>query len=149
MKLQIWSPLLKKSLMENFFFVQFKVRKRTKMVALNLMQKVCFELWKPENCLRQTFQEGYSVRFLMLLFSVILLLHSHKKRKDSLEGSLGRVFFAAELDFPKILETRVPQNSSNVNIECVGKSKQLYSLCDQLLGSLMYLLFIILILICF
>ena len=41
----------------------------------------------------------------------------------------------------------LPQNSSNVNIECVGK--QLYSLCDQLLGILIYVYFIILILICF
>ena len=45
--------------------------------------------------------------------------HSHKKWKDSLKGSLYRVLFAAELQFPKIL---VP----NVNIECVGKSKQQY-----------------------
>ena len=30
-------------------------------------------------------------------------IHSHKKRKDSLEGSLVRVLFAAELEFPKIL----------------------------------------------
>ena len=29
--------------------------------------------------------------------------HSHKKQKDSLEGSLDRVLFAAELEFPKIL----------------------------------------------
>ena len=29
--------------------------------------------------------------------------HSHKKRKDSLEGSLDRVLIAAELEFPKIL----------------------------------------------
>ena len=34
------------------------------------------------------------------------LNHSHKKRKDSLEGSLDRVLFAAELDFPKILVPR-------------------------------------------
>ena len=31
------------------------------------------------------------------------LVHSHKKRKDSLEGSLKRVLFAAELGFPKVL----------------------------------------------
>ena len=61
--------------------------------------------------------------------------HSHKKRKDSLENSLDRVLFAAELE-----------NTSNF-IECAGKSKQLYSLCDQLLGALIYLNFIILILI--
>ena len=64
---------------------------------------------------------------------MINILHSHKKRKDSLEGSLDRVLFAAELDFPKILVPRLPQNSSNVSIECAVKSKQLYSLCDQLL----------------
>ena len=51
--------------------------------------------------------------------------------------------------FPKILVPRLPQNSTNINIECAGKSKQLYSLCDQLLRALIYLHFIILILICF
>ena len=56
---------------------------------------------------------------------------SHKKRKDSLEVSLDRVLFAAELEFPKILVPMLPQPTSNVNIECVRKSerlKQLYSL---------------------
>ena len=75
--------------------------------------------------------------------------HSHKKQKDSLEGSLDRVLFAAELEFPKILVPRLPYYSSNVNTECAGKSKQLYSFCGQLLGALIYLHFIILILICF
>ena len=51
--------------------------------------------------------------------------HSHKKQKDSLEGSLVRVLFADELEFPKILVPRLPQNTSNVNIESIGKSKQL------------------------
>ena len=50
-------------------------------------------------------------------------LHSHKKRKDSLEGSLDRVLLAAELEFPKILVPRLPQHTSNVNIECAGKSE--------------------------
>ena len=57
--------------------------------------------------------------------------HSHKKLKDSLEGSLDRVLFAAELEFPKILVPRLPQHTSDVNIECAGKSvwsKQLYYL---------------------
>ena len=40
------------------------------------------------------------------------------KRKDSLEGSLDQVFFASELEFPKILVPRLPQNKSNVKIEC-------------------------------
>ena len=38
-------------------------------------------------------------------------IHSHKKRKDSPEGSLDRVLFAAELEFPKILVFKLPQNS--------------------------------------
>ena len=49
--------------------------------------------------------------------------HSHKKRKDSLEGSLDRVLLAAELEFSKILVPRLPQHTSNVNIECAGKSE--------------------------
>ena len=71
--------------------------------------------------------------------------HSHNKRKDSLKGSLVRVLFAAEIAFPKILVPRLPQNSGKY----AGKSRQLYSLCDQLLGALIYLYFIILALICF
>ena len=54
--------------------------------------------------------------------------HSHKKRKDSLEGSLDRVLFAAELEFLKILVPRLHQHTSYVNTECARKSKQLYSL---------------------
>ena len=46
-----------------------------------------------------------------------------KKRKDSLEGSLDRVLLAAELEFPKILVPRLPQHTSDVNIECAGKSE--------------------------
>ena len=47
--------------------------------------------------------------------------HIHKKQKDSLEGSLDRVF-AAKLEFPKILVPRLPKNTSNVNIEFTGKT---------------------------
>ena len=57
--------------------------------------------------------------------------HSQKKRKDSLEGSLDQVLFAAELELSKKLVLRLPQHTSNVNTECGGKSewsKQLYSL---------------------
>ena len=82
----------------------------------------------------------------------LAFLHSHKKWKDSLESNLDRILFAAKLKFPKILVPRIPHNSSNVNIECVGKSKQMhsiYSLCDEFLGAIIYLHFIILILICF
>ena len=49
------------------------------------------------------------------------LRHSHKKRKDNLEGSLDRVLLAAELEFPKILAPRLPQRTSDINIQCVGK----------------------------
>ena len=49
--------------------------------------------------------------------------HSHKKRKDGQEGGLVQVLFAAEPGFLKILVPRLPQNTSNVNIEGTGKSK--------------------------
>ena len=56
----------------------------------------------------------------------------------------------AELEFPKILVPRLPQNASNVNTECARmvKTAVLFS-CDQLLGALIHPNFIILILICF
>ena len=75
----------------------------------------------------------YNMKKVVLQEVYIALNHSHKKRKDSLKGSLGQVLFAAELEFPKILVPRLPQNSSNVNIQCTG----------------VYLYFIILMLICF
>ena len=68
-------------------------------------------------------------------FSVSWYKHSHKKRKDSLEGSLNQLFFATELEFPKILVPMLLHNSSNVNTGCAGKSEQLYSLYDQLLET--------------
>ena len=49
--------------------------------------------------------------------------HSRKKQKDSLEGSLDRVLLEAELEFPKIILPRVSQHTSDVNIECAGKSE--------------------------
>ena len=60
---------------------------------------------------------------------------------DSLEGTLDRVLFVAH--------TRLPQNTSNVNIEYAGKPKELYSLCDQPHGTLIYFYFIVQILIYF
>ena len=64
----------------------------------------------------------YHLKKIMLKFS-----DSHEKRKDSMERSLDWVLFSAELEFPKILVPRLPQNTSDGNIECAGKSKQLYS----------------------
>ena len=61
--------------------------------------------------------------------------HSHKKRKDSLEGSLDRVLLAAELEFPKILVPRLPQHTSNVNIECAGKSEWSKQQCSLHVAS--------------
>ena len=49
-------------------------------------------------------------------------MHSHEKWKDSLEGSLDWVLFATELEFLKILVPWLPQHTSDVNIECAGKS---------------------------
>ena len=59
----------------------------------------------------------------MLSSCYATLNHSHKKRKDSLEGSLDQVLLGAELEFPKILVPRLPQNTSNVSIECGEKSE--------------------------
>ena len=76
-----------------------------------------------------------------------------RKQKDSLEGSLDRVLLAAELEFPKILVPRLPQHTSNVNIECAGKSEWSKQQCSLhvglLFGALIHLNFIILVLICF
>ena len=92
----------------------------------------------------------FSVNCSSLSFNVSFwIVHSHKKRNGRLKASLDRVLFSVELEFSKILVPRLPQNSSNVNNECAGQAKQLYSLCDQLFWALMYLHFIILILICF
>ena len=57
--------------------------------------------------------------------------HSHKKRKDSLEGSLNRVLLAAELEFPKILVPRLPQHTS----ECTGKSEWSKQQCSLHVAS--------------
>ena len=57
--------------------------------------------------------------------------HSPRKRNDILKSGVGRVLFATELEFPKILVPRVvPHHTSNVHIECTRiseRSKQLYS----------------------
>ena len=49
--------------------------------------------------------------------------HSHKKQKDSLEGILDQLLLVAELEFPKIIVPRVSQHTSDVNVECAGKSE--------------------------
>ena len=67
----------------------------------------------------------------MVSFLEDIFNHSHKKRKDSLEGSLDEVLVVAELEFPKMLVPWLPQHTLNVDIECAGKpewSKEQYSL---------------------
>ena len=72
----------------------------------------------------------------MSLFTFeIMPQHIHKKRKDSLEGSLDRVLLAAELEFPKILVPRLPQHTSDVNIECAGKSEWSKQQCSLHVAS--------------
>ena len=61
------------------------------------------------------------------IFRKDMLVNSHKKRKNSLEGSLDRVLIVVKLEFLKILIPRLPQNKSNVNTGCAEKSKQLCS----------------------
>ena len=73
--------------------------------------------------------------------------------KDSLEDSLDWILLAAELEFLKILVPKLPQHTSNVNIERARKSewsKQQYSLyVTSSFGALIHLIFFIVILICF
>ena len=85
-----------------------------------------------------------NISFLILrfdLFSIInqLLMkkiyHSHKKRKDSLEGSPNRVLLAAELELPKILVPRLSQHTSDVNTECAGKSEWSKQVCSLHVAS--------------
>ena len=66
---------------------------------------------------------------------VHVYLHSHKKRKDSLEGSLDRVLIATELEFPKTLVPRLPQHISDVNIGCAGTSEWLKQQCSLHVAS--------------
>ena len=83
---------------------------------------------------RKVIKKQQLIQFLKDLWNIYTILeHSHKKQKDSLDGSLDRVLFAAELKISKILVLRLPQNSSSVNNECAG----------------IYLYFIILILLSF
>ena len=48
------------------------------------------------------------ITFLLGAFNINLVIYSHKKKKDSLEGSLVRVLFLAEVEFSKILVPRLP-----------------------------------------
>ena len=91
-----------------------------KQTSVEITRYYYFFMFKKAQC--SIFNTIFFTRFFNTIY------HSHKKRKDSLEGSLKRVLFGAELEFPKIQVPMIHQNTSNVNIECARKSKQLYSL---------------------
>ena len=63
----------------------------------------------------------FFLHFWLQYQNIVYLKHSHKKGKDSLEGSLDWILFAAELEFSKILVPRLPRLTSNVNAECAKK----------------------------
>ena len=50
---------------------------------------------------------------------------SHKKRKDSLEGSLDQVLLAAELEFPKIAVPRLLPYTSSVKTLIVPENQNI------------------------
>ena len=57
---------------------------------------------------RKVIKKQQLIQFLKDLWNVYTILeHSHKKQKDSLDGSLDRVLFAAELKISKILVLRL------------------------------------------
>ena len=70
------------------------------------------------------YQQFLSSHSSTLVFFACRMLSSdndHKKQEDGLKGSLDRVLFAPEFEFPKNLVLRLPQNTSNVKTECTGK----------------------------
>ena len=73
-----------------------------------------------------------------VLLTCQLMNRGHEKRE---KGSLDWVSFVAQSEVLKILVPRLPQSASNENIECMGKSMQLYSLCNQPPGALMSLFY--------
>ena len=92
-----------------------------------LSRKVLVQLDVYSDARRRAGAVFFLILFLLKTFLTVYLhivkKYSHKKRKGSLGGSLGRVLFEAQLEFRKILVPRLPQNSSNVNIESVETLK--------------------------
>ena len=92
-------------------------------IIFQLISEIFIQIIKL-SCATNVFIAG---KFSVIMFFVFL---NHKKRKVS----LVRLLSAAELEFPKVLVPRLPQNTSNVNIESTGKSKQLYFYVTNFLG---------------
>ena len=98
-----------------------------------LLVKILLSVFR---CVLMSFSLNFS-------FEVYCGLHSHKKRKDSLESSLYWVLFAAELDFLKILVPNLSQHTSNVNIYRkirMAKATVLF-IWDKFLAALIHLFF--------
>ena len=98
-----------------------------------LLVKILLSVFR---CVLMSFSLNFS-------FEVYCWLHSHKKRKDSLESSLYWVLFAAELNFLKILVPNLSQHTSNVNIYRkirMVKATVLF-IWDKFLAALIHLFF--------
>ena len=115
---------------------QFKWNRRNRSLCKN-----CWKFWKNKGFIFKTCFHASWLQHYISHYN-----HSHNKRKDSLEGSLDRVLFAAKLEFPKKLVPRLPQHTSDVNIKCAGKSvwsKQLYYLYVANFLELWYILILL------
>ena len=114
---------------------------------------VYLQMWNNKNKVSYKYEKKDTQK--NFLYNVIFSpnQYSHKKRKDSVEGSLDGVLFLAELEFSKIMVPSLPQHTSNVNNEWARKSewsKQLYYLyVNSFLEHWHTFNFLILILICF
>ena len=98
-----------------------------------LLVKILLSVFR---CVLMSFSLNFS-------FEVHCWLHSHKKRKDSLESSLYWFLFVAELDFLKILVPNLSQHTSNVNIYReirMVKATVLFT-WDKFLAALIHLFF--------
>ena len=115
------------------------ISQRHHIISKRAYQQIPFK-----NCFIAPLQIIFAKKYHIWILLVRGSYHSHKKRKDSLE-----LFVTEHWTFPKILVPKLPHNASNVNIEGTRKGKQLYYLCGQLPGAIIYLHFIVLILICF
>ena len=72
-------------------------------ISKTLMYEFWYDYTKPKY--------QYNAKLYNIDTDSFIIHVSHKKQKDSLEGSLDRVLFVAELEFPKILAPRLPQHT--------------------------------------
>ena len=74
--------------------------------------------------------EFYKVGFTLLQRQNDLRIYLNITAVLNLAGLCDIIIVIRNGRYPKILVLRLPQHTSNVNTECAGKLKQLYSLCD-------------------